>query len=126
MEAETQVKGTNVSKGIWLLAIAPLPIAFAGWLIELYMESTFSGTGYGYEGHAARLTVLAGAAINYAFIYLDVKWLEGRIGSQISTVLKWVGVIVVPAYLVIRALKYKGGWAPLIVWVITFVLSIFI
>ena len=71
MEAETQVKGTNVSKGLWLLAIAPLPIAFVGWLIELYMESTFSGTGYGYEGHAARLTVLAGAAINYAFIYLD-------------------------------------------------------
>ena len=126
METETQVKGANVSKGLWLLAIAPLPITFVGWLIELYMESTFSGTGYGYEGHAARLTVLAGAAINYAFIYLDVKWLEGRIGSQISTVLKWVGVIVVPAYLVIRALKYKGGWAPLIVWVITFVLSIFI
>ena len=126
METETQVKGTNVSKGLWLLAIAPLPIAFVGWLIELYMESTFSGTGYGYEGHAARLTVLAAAAINYAFIYLDVKWLEGRIGSQISTVLKWVGVIVVPAYFVIRALKYKAGWAPLIVWVITFVLSIFI
>jgi len=97
-------------KWMWCLAAVPIP---ASWLL--------AGILGGSEGTQTFCTV-ATIVLNIIFMSLDIKELK-KCGRDISGAL-WLGFILIPVYMFVRAAKYSKKYAAAIVWCVLFGLEI--
>ena len=95
----------------WLWALATIPL-FASIVLDNVMLS------------ASVLSTVIVVGLNILFISLDENELKNN-GITAESWL-WLGVILVPVYLFVRALKTTKNIIPGIVWCVMFVLSLFI
>lgn len=93
-------------KWVWALAAVPIPVS---WFLAGMVES-------------ASIVTVATIALNILFLMLDIQALK-KTGRDINKVL-WLGLILVPIYLFVRAAKYSKKYAPAIVWCVLFVLDL--
>ena len=84
-------------KWMWCLAVIPI---VSSWVLTIFLGDLVSIAG----------TV----ALNIVFVTLDIKELR-RCGREITTAF-WLGLILVPVYMFVRAAKYTKRYAPAIVW----------
>lgn len=93
-------------KWVWALAALPIPVS---WFLAGMVES-------------ASIVTVATLALNILFLMLDIQALK-KTGRDIDNVL-WLGLILVPVYLFVRAAKYSKKYAPAIVWCVLFGLDV--
>lgn len=93
-------------KWVWALAAVPIPVS---WFLAGMVES-------------ASIVTVATIALNILFLVLDIQALK-KTGRDINKVL-WLGLILVPVYLFVRAAKYSKKYAPAIVWCVLFGLDV--
>ena len=98
-------------KWIWCLAIIPM-------LVSLIIDHTTINFGIPYFSWIAPLT------LNLLFIWLDQKELINA--EMLAESWMYMGIIVVPAYLVVREIKTNHNYSPAIIWCFLFALGYFI
>lgn len=96
---------------IWCLAIIPM-------LISLIISRT--GTNFGIPA----LPWIAPLALNLLFIWLDQKELINA--EMLAESWMYMGIVIVPAYLVVREIKTNHNYSPAIIWCFLFALQFFI
>lgn len=97
-------------KWMWCLAAVPIPVS---WLLKGFM---------GGAAGAQTVCIVATILLNIIFMSLDIKELKKR-GRDISGAL-WLGFILIPVYMFVRAAKYSKKYAAAIVWCVLFALEI--
>lgn len=65
--------------------------------------------------------LVVGLILNTVFLILDIGLLK-KSGRQAGAWL-WLGLLIVPIYMGVRAYHTNKNWIPLIVWVVLFVLA---
>ncbi|MCI6978877.1 MAG: GYF domain-containing protein [Lachnospiraceae bacterium] len=93
----------------WLWALATIPI-FANIVLSRFIPTDLS-----------ILLTLIVVALNISFLTLDIKDLK-KSGIVVESWI-WVGFVLVPVYLFVRAAKTNKNKAPGIVWCVLFVLQ---
>lgn len=102
----------------WMWALATVPITVS-WILAGILAAVFENRD---PSRLARITTVTTILLNIIFLSLDVKILK-KTGRDIEKAL-WLGFILVPVYLFVRAAKYSKKYAPAIVWCVLFVLDI--
>ena len=100
----------NAISDKWLWALATIPLIVDTVLVSLIPES------------ASIICTIAIIGLNILFMTLDNRDLKKN-GIAYESWL-WLGVILVPVYLFVRAAKTTKNIAPGIVWCVLFVLSL--
>lgn len=98
-------------KWIWCLAIIPL---IASYFLDRY------GAGLG----LTYLPWIAPLALNFLFIWLDQKELINA--ELLAESWMYMGILLVPVYLLIREIKTNHNYSPVIVWCFLFALDFII
>ena len=98
-------------KWIWCLAIIPL-------LVSLFIDRTGTTFGIPY------FNFIAPFALNLLFIWLDNKELINA--GMLSESWMYMGIFLVPVYLLIREIKTNHNYSPAIIWIFLFAISVFI
>ena len=97
-------------KWMWCLASVPLVLG----LVSGNTEETSSDSD-------GMWLMIIGAILNSVFVILDVGLLK-KSGRQAGAWL-WLGLVIMPIYMGVRAYHTNKNWIPLIVWVVLFVLT---
>ena len=107
-KATNRIQNAVSDKWAWTLATAPLcvDIVFGSWAIT---------------GILLRIIVIA---LNCTFLILDKKELESN-GNKPGDWI-WLGLVLVPVYLFMRASKMGGKYGYAITWCGLFLLSLFV
>lgn len=95
-------------KWIWCLGIIPM-------LVSLFIDRTGTTFGIPYFSFIAPL------ALNLLFIWLDNKELVNA--GMLAESWMYMGIIIVPAYLVVREIKTNHNYSPAIVWCFLFAIG---
>lgn len=98
-------------KWIWCLAIIPM-------LVSLIIERADINIGIPY------LSWIAPLALNFFFIWLDQKELINA--EMLAESWMYMGIVAVPAYLVVREIKTNHNYSPAIIWCFLFALGFII
>lgn len=96
---------------IWCLAIIPM-------LLSLILTRTRTTFGIPY------LPWIVPLALNLLFIWLDQKELINA--EMLAESWMYMGIVIVPAYLVVREIKTNHNYSPAIIWCFLFALGFFI
>ena len=88
-------------KWLWCLATVPL---FVSWIVEAAFPES---------GKAGMIVCII---LNCIFLCLDVELLK-KGGRQAESWL-WLGLLIVPLYLGVRANRTNKNWLPLIAWIV--------
>ena len=97
-------------KWMWCLAAVPIPVS---WLLAGIIGNAESSQG---------ICLVVTIALNILFMTLDIKELK-KCGRDISGAL-WLGFVLLPVYMFVRAAKYTKRYAAAIVWCVLFGLEI--
>lgn len=95
---------THEIKDTWFWALATVPL-----LISSFIGASVIGT-------------LIVVIINIVFLTLDTKEIEK--GGNNAENWMWLGIVLVPVYLFVRAAKTNRNWWPGIVWCILFFITL--
>ena len=98
-------------KWIWCLAIIPLLVSI--FIGRLRLDSSLS-----------MLTWLIPVALNFLFIKLDSQELYNA--SMNAESWMYMGILLVPVYLVVREVKTNHNYSPAILWCFVFAVDLFI
>ena len=104
-EVPSNAKGELDNKWFWMLAIIPLATNIIVTIIATALSTNLS-----------ILNIVLVIALNCLFIGLDCKALKNA-GYETKSWF-WLGLILVPVYLFIRAAKTNKNFAPPIIWCI--------
>ncbi len=113
-----EVKSADELPEKWTWALATVPI-IVSWILAGLLPTVFENSD---PSRLAHITTAATILLNIIFLSLDVKVLK-KAGRDIEKTL-WLGFILIPVYLFVRAAKYSKKYAPAIVWCVLFVLDI--
>ena len=112
VNVEGKVKEVAISdQWIWCLAIIPM-------LLSLILTRTRTTFGIPY------LPWIVPLALNLLFIWLDQKDLINA--EMLAESWMYMGIVIVPAYLVVREIKTNHNYSPAIIWCFLFALGFFI
>ena len=94
-------------KWLWCLATVPL---FISWIVEAAFPES---------GKAGMIVCIV---LNCIFLCLDVELLK-KGGRQAESWL-WLGLLIVPLYLGVRASRTNKNWLPLVAWIVLMVFDL--
>lgn len=98
-------------KWIWCLAIIPI-------LVSVFMNHVWMGHSSTY------LTWIVPVILNVLFIWLDQKELINA--GMLAESWMYMGILLVPVYLVVREIKTNNNYSPAIIWCFIFAIDFFI
>ncbi len=113
-----EVKSADELPEKWTWALATVPI-IVSWILAGLLPTVFENSD---PSRLAHITTAATILLNLIFLSLDVKVLK-KAERDIEKAL-WLGFILIPVYLFVRAAKYSKKYAPAIVWCVLFVLDL--
>lgn len=96
----------------WFWCLASLPLTVPYWLPVLLQGCN----------RVQEIDLIVTWVLNIIFITLDIKALK-KAGRDIERVL-WLGLVLVPVYMFVRAAKYTKRYGAPIVWCVLFMLSL--